>query len=59
MTSWGKNLFVILPFAATLAVGGWTKLIPGRPSLIPSLATLIMLSGSLWGLWRLWSKYDG
>ena len=53
MTSWGKNLFVVLPFAAILAVVGWTRLYRRRPWLIPSIATALMLAGCCWGLWRL------
>lgn len=52
-TSWGKNLYPLLPLLAAGAAFGWTRVIPRSPRAVPWLATVVLLAGSVWGLIRL------
>jgi hypothetical protein len=52
-TSWGKNLYPLLPLFAAFAAFGWTKAVPRFPRLVPCVANTLLLAGSVWGLVRL------
>ncbi|UCC45674.1 MAG: glycosyltransferase family 39 protein [Candidatus Zixiibacteriota bacterium] len=53
MTSWGKNLYPVLPLIAVFCVLGW-RAISGRFSAaVPVVASVVLLTGCVWGLIRL------
>jgi len=49
-TSWGKNLFPVLPFIAVFMVVGWRGLWPQRPHAIAATAVALMGIGCIWGV---------
>ncbi|MCD6249337.1 MAG: glycosyltransferase family 39 protein [candidate division Zixibacteria bacterium] len=53
MTSWGKNLFPVLPMIAVGLVVGWHSVWRRYPSAVPAASLATVLAGSLWGLWQL------
>jgi 4-amino-4-deoxy-L-arabinose transferase-like glycosyltransferase len=50
MTSWGKNLFPVLPLIAVLLTVGWREIWPKRPNVVPAVAVVVMGIGCIWGL---------
>jgi hypothetical protein len=52
-TSWGKNLYPLLPLFAAFAAFGWKAAFPRFPRFVPWFATLLLLTGSFWGLLNL------
>ncbi len=53
MTSWGKNLFPVLPMIAVGLVVGWCSAWSRYPVAVPTTFLGMLLAGSLWGLWQL------
>ena len=53
MTSWGKNLYPVLPFFAIFFVAGWNSVSKRFPSSLSISAVLMMLIGSVWALFQL------
>jgi 4-amino-4-deoxy-L-arabinose transferase-like glycosyltransferase len=49
-TSWGKNLYPLLPLFAAFAAFGWKEAFPRFPRLVPWSANALLLAGSVWGL---------
>jgi hypothetical protein len=49
-TSWGKNLYPLLPLFAAFAAFGWKEAVPRYPRFVPWSATFLLLTGSIWGL---------
>ncbi len=49
-TSWGKNLYPLLPLCAAFAGFGWTRVFPRWPRFVSGLAIAVLLAGSAWGL---------
>jgi hypothetical protein len=52
-TSWGKNLYPLLPLFAVFAGFGWTAAFPRHPRVTPWLAVGLLVSGSMWGIYKL------
>ena len=50
MTSWGKNLFPVLPMIAALMVLGWKAVWPQKAWVVPTIGLSLMFAGCLWGL---------
>ncbi len=55
-TSWGKNLFPLLPLVAASAAFGWVTVFPRYPRIVPWLAIAVLFAGSVWGLTQLASR---
>ena len=53
MTSWGKNLYPVLPVIALLLALGWRYLTPRPSSLVPRVAITLLIIGDLWALLKL------
>jgi len=53
MTSWGKNVFPILPLLAIFLVLGWQASIRRFSGLVPGVGIGVMAAGCLWALIRL------
>ena len=53
MTSWGKNLFPVLPMIAVFMVVGWRSVWRRCPGIVPAGGIAVMVSGCLWGLLQL------
>ncbi len=49
-TSWGKNLYPLLPLFAAFAGFGWTKAFPEWSRAVSGIAIAVLLAGSAWGL---------
>lgn len=50
MTSWGKNLFVVLPLISIFMVTGWRTFSPRLGTFFPRFGILLLVAGSIWGL---------
>lgn len=55
MTSWGKNLYPVLPFIASFLVYGWRRIFGTPKNIIPALALFLMILGNLWAIYQLWN----
>jgi hypothetical protein len=49
-TSWGKNLYVVLPLLALLFVRGWRNVSRVDSGVLPWIGLALMVIGSVWGL---------
>jgi 4-amino-4-deoxy-L-arabinose transferase-like glycosyltransferase len=49
-TSWGKNLYPLLPLIAYGLAFGWEEALPGRRRALPIVALTLCAAGSLWPL---------
>jgi hypothetical protein len=49
-TSWGKNLYTVLPLIAILLTVGWNSAIPKLKKWIVNMVTILMFLGCFWVL---------